>query len=79
MIDVSIEQNIPEHAWGGQVAFLQQATTMLNSLSFVERYAWFFLSPDQTDDGQNGAPLDTGSLYTASGSPTPTGVAYQPV
>ncbi|CAK0786607.1 hypothetical protein CVIRNUC_009821 [Coccomyxa viridis] len=61
-----------------QVAFLQQAVPMLNSLSFVERYAWYFLSPDQTYDGQNGLPLDTASLYTSSGSETPTGAAYRP-
>ena len=51
---------------------------MLNSLSFVERYAWYYLSPDQTYDGQNGLPLDTASLYTSSGSETPTGAAYRP-
>ena len=61
-----------------QVAFLQQAVPMLNSLSFVERFAWYYLSPDQTYDGQNGLPLDTASLYTSSGSETPTGAAYRP-
>ena len=61
-----------------QVAFLQQAVPMLDSLSFVERYAWYYLSPDQTYDGQNGLPLDTASLYNLNGSATPTGLAYQP-
>ncbi len=50
---------------------------MLNGLSFVERYAWFMLAPDQQYDGQNGLPLDTASLYYTNGSATPTGLAYQ--
>lgn len=61
-----------------QVAFMQQAVPMLDSLSFVERYAWYYLSPDQTYDGQNGLALDTASLYKLDGSANPTGLAYQP-
>lgn len=62
-----------------QVAFLKAATAMLESLSFVERYAWYYLSPDGVYDGQNGLALDTGSLYFQNGSPTPTGLAFQPL
>lgn len=62
-----------------QVAFLKAATTMLESLSFVERYAWYYLSPDGVYDGQNGLALDTGSLYFQNGSATPTGLAFQPL
>ena len=74
----SCQHRTADVACSPQVAFLQQAVPMLNSLSFVERYAWYYLSPDQTYDGQNGLPLDTASLYTASGLETPTGAAYRP-
>ena len=59
-----------------QVAFMEQAVPMLDALGFVERYAWYFLSPDQAYDGHNGLPLDTASLYLMNGSATPTGHAY---
>ncbi|CAK0786608.1 hypothetical protein CVIRNUC_009822 [Coccomyxa viridis] len=59
-----------------QVAFMEQAVPMLDALGFVERYAWYFLSPDQAYDGHNGLPLDTTSLYLMNGSATPTGQAY---
>ena len=59
-----------------QVAFMEQAVPMLDALGFVERYAWYFLSPDQAYDGHNGLPLDTASLYLMNGSATPTGQAY---
>ena len=49
---------------------------MLDALGYVERYAWYFLSPDQAYDGRNGLPLDTASLYLMNGSATPTGHAY---
>ena len=59
-----------------QVAFMEQAVPMLDALGYVERYAWYFLSPDQAYDGHNGLPLDTASLYLMNGSATPTGRAY---
>ena len=59
-----------------QVAFMEQAVPMLDALGYVERYAWYFLSPDQAYDGHNGLPLDTASLYLMNGSATPTGHAY---
>ncbi len=62
-----------------QVAFMQQAIPMLDRLSFVERYAWYMLAPDQVYDGSKGQQLDTASLVYLNGSATATGVAYQPV
>jgi hypothetical protein len=50
-----------------QAAFVTGSTTMLDSLSYVRRYAWFAL-PSQGDD--------TG-LYRAGGTPTQVGVAYR--
>lgn len=61
-----------------QVAFMQLAVPMLNSLSFVERYAWYALFPDQIYDGRSGQALNTASLCFSNGSATPTGLAYQP-
>jgi RNA polymerase sigma factor (sigma-70 family) len=51
-----------------QVAFVRNSTTMLQSLSFVERYAWFALP-----SGKSG---DTG-LYSSGTTPTGVGVAYR--
>jgi hypothetical protein len=51
-----------------QAAFVRSSTTMLSSLSFVERYAWFSL-PSTRDAG-------TG-LYRDNGSPTEAGAAYR--
>jgi hypothetical protein len=45
-----------------QVAFIQNSTAMLQSLSFVERYAWFTLSTSTSPTG-----LYTGTTATASG------------
>lgn len=49
-----------------QAAFVTGSTRMLDSLPYVERYAWFAL-PSQGDD--------TG-LY-AGGTPTRVGIAYR--
>ena len=62
-----------------QVAFMQQAIPMLDGLSFLERYAWYMLPPDQVYDGNKGQQLNTASLMDFNGSATATGVAYQPV
>ncbi|HWC79152.1 MAG TPA: sigma-70 family RNA polymerase sigma factor [Pseudonocardiaceae bacterium] len=51
-----------------QSAFVTGSTTMLDSLSYVERYAWFAL-PAQ-------AAGDTG-LYTDANTPTAAGIAYR--
>lgn len=52
----------------GQAAFVTASTDMLESLPFVERYAWFAF-PFNSDSR-------TG-LYDQSGQPTPAGVAYR--
>jgi Glycosyl hydrolase catalytic core len=55
-----------------QVAFVRQAVPMLESLPFVERYAWFAVPP-WMDSGI----LGTTNLYNEDGTPTPVGVAYR--
>jgi hypothetical protein len=52
-----------------QVAFIQASTAMLESLPFMERYAWFALPT-----GKNG---DNTGLYRDGTTPTPAGVAYR--
>jgi len=55
---------------GQQAAFVKSSTAMLESLPYVERYAWFAL------------PATSGSgtgLYSASGAPTAAGRAFQSV
>lgn len=54
-----------------QVEFMNKAVPMLDSLSYVERYAWTYLGPDDVYQG------DTESLYNLDGSPTPVGTAYR--
>jgi hypothetical protein len=53
-----------------QAAFVTSSTTMLESLSFVERYSWFSF-PTPTEGG-----LGTG-LYNQDGSATAMGLAYR--
>jgi hypothetical protein len=52
-----------------QVSFVTKATTMLNGLSYVERYAWFALPTPK--EGHQGTALYKGI------TPTPAGVAYR--
>ncbi|WP_026239818.1 glycoside hydrolase family protein [Parafrankia discariae] len=52
----------------GQAAFVTASTAMLESLPFVERYAWFAFPANP--DSRTG-------LYDESGRPTPAGVAYR--
>jgi len=53
-----------------QAAFVTSSTSMLESLSYVERYAWFaFPTPKEGGDG-------TG-LYRPGGAATPAGKAYR--
>ena len=51
-----------------QAAFVKASTTMLEGLSYVERYAWFALPSAKTGD--------TG-LYTNGTTPTGVGLAYR--
>jgi hypothetical protein len=51
-----------------QAAFVRASTAMLESLLYVERYAWFALPST--------APGDTG-LYRDANTPTPAGAAYR--
>jgi hypothetical protein len=53
-----------------EAAFVTGSTAMLESLPFVERYAWFAL-PTPTEGGQG-----TG-LYRDDATPTPAGAAYR--
>lgn len=69
----------PENEWKPafpskevQAAFAMAASSMLNDLDFVERYAWFALPPF-------GPPHSTTSLYDSHGEVTSVGVAYQTV
>ena len=52
-----------------QAAFLTASVTMMNKLSFVERYAWFALPP--MDD------LPTASLYSSINKATVVGKAFK--
>jgi hypothetical protein len=55
-----------------EAAFVREAVPMLESLPFVERYAWFSLPP-WTSDGL----ASTASLYRDDGTPTPVGAVYR--
>lgn len=55
-----------------QAAFVRQALPMLESLPFVERYAWFALPPWAA-----GGVSATTNLYEVSGAPTAVGTAYE--
>jgi len=52
-----------------QAAFVTQSAAMLDSLPYVERYAWFGLAAS--------AGSQTGTALFQSGQPTPMGVAYE--
>ena len=54
-----------------QVAFIKGSTSMLESLSYLERYAWFAL-PTSTAADQTG-------LYRNGTTPTAAGAAYRAV
>ena len=54
-----------------QAAFATAAGSLLNSLDYVERYAWFALPAFGSDS--------TTSLYSTQGKPTPVGMAYEAV
>ncbi|HEU4342092.1 MAG TPA: glycoside hydrolase family protein [Candidatus Binatia bacterium] len=56
--------------WEQQAKFASKSIAMLETLPFVERYAWFSLR--QSRDGS-----DRTSLYYRDGNLTPVGVAYK--
>jgi hypothetical protein len=58
-------------SWEQQAKFASQSIKMLETLPFVERYAWFSLPP-WTKYGS-----DRTSLYDQDGELTPAGIAYQ--
>jgi hypothetical protein len=58
-------------SWEQQAKFVAKSIEMLETLPFVERYAWFSLPP-WTKYGS-----DRTSLYFQDGNLTPAGVAYQ--
>jgi hypothetical protein len=55
-----------------QAAFVRQAVPVLESLPFVERYAWFALPPWSAD-----GIAATTNLYDDGGTPTAVGAAYR--
>jgi len=58
-------------SWEQQAEFSAKSVEMLETLPFVERYAWYSLPP-WTKDGS-----DTTTLYNDNGEPTPVGNAYR--
>ena len=58
-------------SWEQQAEFAAKSIEMLETLPFVERYAWYSL-PTWVKDGS-----DRNSLYYQDGRLTPAGVAYQ--
>lgn len=58
-------------SWEQQAEFAAKSVEMLETLPFLERYAWFSLPP-WTKDGS-----DTTALYYQNGEPTPVGIAYR--
>ena len=57
--------------WEQQAAFIRSATGMLDTLPFVERYAWFSL------ECYFSVPNDTLHMFGDDGVPTPAAVAYR--
>lgn len=58
-------------SWEQQAKFASKSIEMLETLPFVERYAWYSLHPWMKDGS------DRNSLYYQDGELTPAGVAYQ--
>ena len=57
--------------WQQQAEFATKSVEMLETLPFVERYAWFSLPPWNKDGS------DTNALYGQNGEPTAVGIAYR--
>jgi len=58
-------------SWQQQAEFAAKSVEMLETLPFVERYAWFSLPPWKKDGS------DTNALYYQNGEPTPVGIVYR--
>ena len=58
-------------SWEQQAKFASKSIAMLEALPFVERYAWYSLSPWMADGS------DGNSLYYQDGELTPAGFSYQ--
>jgi hypothetical protein len=59
-------------SWEQQADFAAKSVEMLESLAFVERYAWYSLPPWWANNSS-----DTTALYYQNGEPTPVGIAYR--
>ena len=53
-----------------QLAFMSAAVPALEAVTYLERFAWYALFPDQMYSN------NTAALYDNSGSPTPAGTLY---
>jgi len=58
-------------SWEQQAEFASQSIEMLETLPFVERYAWYSLPPWMKDGS------DRNSLFFKDGELTPAGIAYR--
>lgn len=58
-------------SWDQQAEFATKSVKMLETMPFVERYAWYALPPGTKDTN------DSTALYDESGTATPAGVAYR--
>lgn len=58
-------------SWDQQAEFAAKSVKMLETLPFVERYAWYSLPPGTKDIN------DSTALYDEKGDPTPVGIAYR--
>jgi hypothetical protein len=57
--------------WELQADFAAKSVKLLETLGFVERYAWYSLPPKTKDIRERTA------LYDENGDPTPVGIAYR--
>jgi hypothetical protein len=57
--------------WELQADFAAKSVKLLETLGFVERYAWYSLPPKTKDIRESTA------LYDENGDPTPVGIAYR--
>jgi hypothetical protein len=58
-------------SWELQAEFATKSVEMLETLPFVERYAWYSLPPGTKDRN------DSTALYNENGEPTPVGIGYR--
>jgi hypothetical protein len=57
-------------SWELQAEFATKSVEMLETLPFVERYAWYSLPPGTKDRNST-------ALYNENGEPTPVGIGYR--